>query len=102
MKTLRLMPLATVILTGCQPMPNATGSGQPPIPELVGSCDGSVLSRYIGKPSTAQMHDEMMRASGAKTLRVAGPGMAVTMDYSPNRLTIFYNERGLIETASCG
>lgn len=44
----------------------------------------------------------MLRASGAQTLRWVAPGMAVTMDYNPARLTVAYDRNMTIVQASCG
>ena len=39
---------------------------------------------------------------GARTLRWVGYGMAVTMDFSPHRLTVYLDKANRVERASCG
>jgi hypothetical protein len=44
----------------------------------------------------------MMSASGARVLRWVPKGGIVTMDFSPNRLTVQLDDRNRVETARCG
>ena len=43
----------------------------------------------------------MKRETGARTLRWVQPGMAVTMDYRDDRLTVYAGRRNMVERASC-
>ncbi len=44
----------------------------------------------------------MLRASGARTLRWVPQGGMVTMDFSPQRLTIQLDAQSRVERANCG
>ena len=49
-----------------------------------------------------QIGAALLRATGARTLRWVAPGMAVTMDYRTDRLTVSYDGAYKIERVSCG
>jgi hypothetical protein len=66
------------------------------------NCDAAQVQRYIGIAATAESGRELMGISGAKTLRWVAPGMAVTMDYQPDRLTVAYDDNRKITQISCG
>ena len=75
------------------PMPSTPS--QPPPPD---SCGAAALQRLVGRPRS-----EIPPAPPGSVRRVACTTCPVTMDYNPNRLNIFYNERtGIIERVSCG
>ena len=71
-------------------------------PELSGSCRNDGLDRFVGQPATAGLGAQMLAASGARVLRWAGYGMAITMDFSPDRLTVRLTQDNRVESASCG
>ncbi|HEU4704514.1 MAG TPA: I78 family peptidase inhibitor [Sphingomicrobium sp.] len=79
---------------------------QPDIPvrgETPGySCRNQDLGRFTGREATAEAGAEMLRASGAGTIRWVQPGMMVTMDYREDRLTVRLDERNRILSANCG
>jgi hypothetical protein len=45
---------------------------------------------------------QLLAASGARTLRWGAPGMAMTMDFRADRLTVSYDEGMTITSARCG
>lgn len=65
-------------------------------------CDNTVLAGYVGKAPTPELLEQARTRSGARHVRVAQPGMAMTMDYRQDRLTIFLGEDGMIQTINCG
>lgn len=65
-------------------------------------CDSTVLAEYVGKAPTPELLEQARARSGARHVRVGQPGMAMTMDFRQDRLTVFVGENGLIETISCG
>ena len=67
-----------------------------------GPCRNEGLDRFIGQTASAEIGADMLRASGARTLRWGAPGMAMTMDFRPDRLTVSYDGRMVITTARCG
>lgn len=71
-------------------------------PAASGECSNDALAQYVGQTATAELGAEMLRVSGARTLRWGPPGSAMTMDFRPDRLTVSYDEKMVITTARCG
>ena len=92
---------ATILLTtGCS---TVTSTDVIPIPRPGdAACAQDGLDLFLGKKATAAFGATMLKASGAKILRWVAPGMAVTMDYSPDRLTVSYDKNYTILRVSCG
>ncbi len=67
-----------------------------------GPCRNEGLDRFIGQTATADLGTQLLQASGARTLRWGAPGMAMTMDFRPDRLTVSYDEKMVITSARCG
>lgn len=61
------------------------------------ACGASGLQGLVGQPESVL---QTMRFS--QPLRIIRPGMAVTMDYAPNRLNIELDEFGTISRLRCG
>ena len=92
---LRFAIVAALLLPGCATAPAAPS-------ELSGTCRNDGLERFTGQPASAELGAQMLAASGARVLRWAGDGMAITMDFSPNRLTVRLTQDNRVESASCG
>ena len=75
--------------------------GEPQTASTV-TCTDSALNSFTGVKATQSSGAELLKASGARHLRWVGPGMAVTMDYRPDRLTVSYDEAMTITSARCG
>lgn len=100
--------LAALLLIGALPgcaTQQASGEARPggdaPTPAAV-ACRPEGLEKFVGQTASAASGAQMLAASGARTLRWAGPGMAVTMDYRPDRLTVVYDREMRITRLSCG
>ena len=83
-------------------VPACVPAGPPPVepmPPLPGAdaCGASGLQGLVGQPESVL---QTMRFS--QPLRIIRPGMAVTMDYSPNRLNIELDAAGTIIRVHCG
>ena len=89
-----------LLLAAC----NAAGGQSPsPIPATTeGPCRNDGLDRFVGQTATAEIGTQLLEASGARTLRWGAPGMAMTMDFRPDRLTVSYDEKMVITSARCG
>lgn len=85
------LPLA---LMGCVPEPEPPVTNPTPVED---ACGASALQDLVGQSAKKL---EVMRF--AKTVRIIRPGMAVTMDYSAERLNIEINEAEVITRVSCG
>jgi Peptidase inhibitor I78 family len=69
-----------------------------PLPvDPVGDCGADELQYLVGQPGVVL---DGMRFS--QDVRVIEHGMAVTMDYSPDRLNFWLDRRDLIERVTCG
>jgi hypothetical protein len=89
--------IAALALGGCA---GAPGPATPPVVE--GPCRNDGLERFVGQRASAETGAALLKASGARTLRWGGPGMAMTMDYRAERLTVSYDEAMAITSARCG
>ena len=68
----------------------------------VGKCSNDGLAAFEGQKVTAALGAELLAKSGARTLRWGAPGMAMTMNYREDRLTVSYDEAMTITSARCG
>lgn len=92
-------PLAAIPLAGCTTAAapvEQVGS----LPE--GECDAASAQQHLGKKATAALGEQLLRETGARTLRWVAPDMAVTMDFRPDRLTVSYDRAMLINGIACG
>ena len=90
------LPLAACASAGYEADPAPV----PPPPEMTCNADGA--QSFVGRTASAEIGAALLRATGARTLRWVAPGMAVTMDYRPDRLTVSYDNSYKIERVSCG
>ncbi len=65
-------------------------------------CSGEALGQFTGRPATQELGAEMLRVSGARIIRWVAHGMMITMDFSPERLTVHLTPDNRIASASCG
>lgn len=93
---------AVIALSACSntPAPPPDSSMPPPV-----DCGASALANRTGQEvtgTTAQdvrVGGEAVRSSG--TVRVIGPGQAVTQDYRPDRLNLEVSAAGSLVRAYC-
>ena len=91
----RLLALsAPLFLLAC--VPPAPEIPTVPLPEA-DACGASALQNLVGQPFSA-----LAAMTFAGPMRLIRPDMAVTMDYSPERLNIFMNSADIIDSVSCG
>ena len=89
-----------ILLAGCSTVTST--DAEPIAPPKDAACAPDGLDLFLGKKATPELGVIMLKASGAKTLRWVAPGMAVTMDYRPDRLTVSYDASYKILRVSCG
>lgn len=65
-------------------------------------CDAARAQSLVGRPATAALGTEALNLTGARALRWIGPGMAVTMDFSPDRLNIELDGSNRVTAIRCG
>lgn len=101
----KLMTAGSIVLaltvTGC----TAAGSGAAPQLPPPSDCGAEALQDRIGQPVTGTTALDL-RVGGepvatGDTVRVVGPGQAMTMDYRIDRLTIETDANGNLVTARC-
>ncbi len=87
-----LLLCAPLLLSAC-----VTGPVPMPPDDTLASCGADELQYLVGKPGVIL---DGMRFS--QNVRVIQSGMAVTMDYSADRLNIWLDRRDVIERVTCG
>ena len=93
--------LAPLALSACATAP-------PPPPEIPvrGAsgyvCRGEGLGRFVGRPATQELGAEMLRETGARIVRWVAHGMMITMEFSPERLTVHLTPDNRVASANCG
>jgi len=100
-----LTPLALIALTGCvSPEREApTTTEKVPATEAGGfECDATSTQYALGQKTSVALAQELMAKAGASVLRWIPPRSAVTMDYSPVRLNISYDDAMVIDRITCG
>ena len=83
-------------LTACSTAPAAA-----PVAPAAGSCLPATLARFAGQPATRELGARMLRETGRTAIRWVRPGMAVTMEYREDRLTVYVDAANRVERASC-
>jgi hypothetical protein len=76
---------------------DATADAAPP-----GACRNEALAQFTGQPASEELGARMLAASGARAIRWVAHGMMVTMEFSPDRLTVYLDQSNRVERASCG
>lgn len=110
------MRLPTLLLLSCalplsacsSPPPKNTGEPPQavvdPLPTGMGNgtkCDPEAVKGLEGKQATGTLVEEAVKKAGAKHARVVKPGMAVTMDFREDRLTIQVDAQNRITSIGC-
>ncbi|MDQ1230820.1 hypothetical protein QE379_002246 [Sphingomonas sp. SORGH_AS 879] len=94
---IRVLALAVSFgLAACAPAPRTET-----MTDDLGCGDGKV-ARLVGKVWAESMRDQVMKTSGARTLRVIAPDTVVTMDFRPDRLNVETDAQGRIIRFKCG
>lgn len=85
------------LLAACVPVEGPVDGGYGDPVGGVNQCGALDLQFLVGSPASVL---DTMRFN--KPVRVIRPGMAVTMDYLPDRLNIELDRTGRISRVSCG
>ena len=93
-----LAAISAIPLAAC----TVTPSGQPGTGEPVGSCRNDGMDRFTGHPASQELGAQMLRQSGARTIRWVPKGSIITMEFSADRLTVLLDGSNRVESARCG
>lgn len=96
---------ALVPLIACSPAPAPTPP--PPPPAQAGSdeileCDPRPAAALVGQTASAETGARALALTRAKRLRWGPPRSAFTMDYSPARVNVMYDDAMRITEVTCG
>ena len=87
-KSSPLLALPFLVLAACDTTPVPAGED---------ACGASALQDLVNQPA-----DRLASMRFVATMRVVRPNSAVTMDYSPERINIAVDSRGVITGVTCG
>ena len=90
-----IIPLA---LAGCA----ATPPPGAPVPGPGGTCNADPGQAFVGQTASAETGQAILAATGARILRWAAPDMMMTMEFSPDRVTVYYGTDMRIGKVICG
>ncbi|HEX7871646.1 MAG TPA: I78 family peptidase inhibitor [Sphingobium sp.] len=85
------------LLAGC-----TTTAPPPATPGPSAACDAAPAQAQVGARASQELGAELLRLTGARTLRWLAPGMAATMDFRPDRLTVSYDGNLAVVRITCG
>ena len=91
---------ALALLAGCAATVPPTEQ-VPPTQDIQGACRREPGQRFVGQKASDETGREMLAETGATILRWVPPRTAITMDFSPNRLTVSYDDDYVITMVSC-
>ncbi|MGV3458585.1 I78 family peptidase inhibitor [Sphingomonas sp.] len=85
------------------PLSLAACSYERPAPGTgIRECNADRVQPLVGREAKPQVIDRAKQRSGARTVRVIKPGMAVTMDYRSDRLNVELDDVNTIKALRCG
>lgn len=94
MRNIVLVMAATTSISACVPVPYAARGG--------GTCVAEPAQTWIGQPGTFENGEKILALTKAKTFRWAGPDKMLTMEFDPNRVTVYYDKTQTITKIACG
>ncbi len=85
------------------PLSLAACSYERPAPvDPIRECNADRVQPLVGREAKPQVIERAKQRSGARTVRVIKPGMAVTMDYRSDRLNVELDDVNTIKALRCG
>ena len=87
-----------ISLTACAPGPSERIS----IDQVGAVCDDRALGSFVGQEPTKDTALKLMGFSRSRSLRWVRFGAMVTMEFSPQRLTVRLDPQGRIASLNCG
>ncbi|GAA4043065.1 hypothetical protein GCM10022281_25320 [Sphingomonas rosea] len=65
-------------------------------------CSNTMLDQFVGRAADTQLANEIIRASGSKTLQWVAKGSMVTMDFRADRVRVHLDAANKVERVRCG
>lgn len=100
-----LTPFIMFALTACTEPAREAPYTTTPVPEKEAGgfeCSAEAAQYAVGQKTSVELASELMKKTGARTLRWMPPRTAVTMDFRTDRLNIEYDDAMVITRVSCG
>ena len=66
------------------------------------TCNADGSESFVGQSATSETGAAIMRATHSSILRWAPPGVMLTMDFSPSRVTVRLGPDGKVTAINCG
>ena len=92
-------------LAACSQPPKSSAPTSEPMAagaDSASRCDAEKLTGLVGQTASEAVIGKAVKDSGARHARVLKPGMAMTMDFREDRLSIEVDEQNKIVRANCG
>ncbi len=91
-------------VAACAAAPAASDAPPPAsaAPVSGGECNAAGSERFVGQRRSPETGDAIVAATGSSQLRWVTPGMMVTMEFLPTRVTVHVGEDGRITRIVCG
>ncbi len=67
-----------------------------------GACDAKKAQSLVGKSYSPRLEAKALELSGASTATLVGLGFASTADYRTDRVDLWLDRKGNVESISCG
>ncbi|ODP39479.1 I78 family peptidase inhibitor [Sphingomonas turrisvirgatae] len=95
-----MIRLSIAILT----LPLAACAAMSPAAEdrLGVQCNADRVQPLVGREASPDVVERARTRSGARSVRMIKPGMAVTMDFRSDRLNLELDDANMIQAARCG
>ena len=97
----RIAVAAGIVLAMSACATNPPADAAPPVHGGTGTCDPTNIQQFVGQEATAETQERMKQVSGASIIRIVPPGTVITMEYSPERLTVYTDANNRVEKLSC-
>lgn len=98
-------PTAPSLDQGGNASDGAARPPQPPSPQpppSAGTCVAELAQWTVGRAGSATLLERARVDATASIARFIRPNEAVTMEYSPGRLNLYLDGRGVVHAAVCG
>ncbi|MEP7129802.1 MAG: I78 family peptidase inhibitor [Sphingomicrobium sp.] len=94
----KIVFLAPALLAACATAPAAT-----PVHGVTPgkTCNAAGTARFIAQPGTSATGAAIKRATNATILRWAPPGTMMTMEFSPERVTVYLGPDNKVTQITC-